>query len=130
MEKGISKLTLHTYLRHPSKNWLFSYIWFLIISSRQTSLSHPPNVKKRPNHEISVIRGSLNKTFLWALLLIVHTWNSSPLQSNLHLQQCTCCTVPSTSEKLHGSPLVWACQWLSSQHLSSPELSHNDSLWT
>ena len=26
-------------------------------------------------------------------------------------------------------PLVWACQWPSSQPLSSPQLSHNDSLW-
>ena len=31
--------------------------------------------------------------------------------------------------KSHGSPLVWACQWPSSQSLSSPQLSHNDSLW-
>ena len=29
----------------------------------------------------------------------------------------------------HGSPLVWACQWPSSLPLSSPQLSHNDSLW-
>ena len=27
-----------------------------------------------------------------------------------------------------GSPLVWSCQWPSSQALSSPQLSHNDSL--
>ena len=31
--------------------------------------------------------------------------------------------------KAHGSPLVWACQWPSSQPLSSPQWSHNDSLW-
>ena len=31
--------------------------------------------------------------------------------------------------KTHRSPLVWACQWPSSQPLSSPQLSHNDSLW-
>ena len=31
--------------------------------------------------------------------------------------------------KAHGSPHVWACQWPSSQPLSSPQLSHNDSLW-
>ena len=43
--------------------------------------------------------------------------------------QCTCCTVPTTSGTPHGSPLVWACQWTSSQPLSSPQLSPNDSLW-
>ena len=29
----------------------------------------------------------------------------------------------------HGSPLVWAWQWPSSQPLSYPQLSHNNSLW-
>ena len=62
---------------------------------------------------------------VWALLLIVHTWNSSPLRSNLLQLQCTCCT----SRRPHGSPLVWACQWPSSQPLSSHQFSHNDSLW-
>ena len=47
---------------------------------------------------------------MWALLLIVHTWNSSPLRSNLLRLQCTC-TVPTTSGRPHGSPLVWVCQW-------------------
>ena len=72
---------------------------------------------------------SLQTFFVWALLLIVHTWNSSPLRSNLLHLQCTCCTVPTTSGRPHGSPLVWACQWPSSQPLSSPQLIHNDSLW-
>ena len=78
------------------------------------------------------IWGSLNKFqtfFLWALLLIVHTWNSSPLRSNLLRLQWTCCTIPTTSARPHGSPLVSVCQWPSSQPLSSPQLSHNDSLW-
>ena len=66
--------------------------------------------------------------FVRALLLIVHTWNSSPLRSNLLRLHCTCCTVPTTSERPHGSPLVWACQWPSSQPLSAPQLSHNDSV--
>ena len=61
--------------------------------------------------------------FVLALLLIVHTWNSSLLRSNLLMQQSTCCTVPTTSGRPHGSPLVWACQWPSSQPLSSPQLS-------
>ena len=43
--------------------------------------------------------------------------------------QCTCCTVPTTSARPHGSPVVWACQWPSSQLLSSPQLSHNNNLW-
>ena len=72
---------------------------------------------------------SFQTFFVWALLLIVHTWNSSPLRSNFLRLQCTCCTVPTISRRPHGSPLVWACQWPSSQPLSSPKLSHNDSLW-
>ena len=63
------------------------------------------------------------------ILLIVHTWNSIPLRSNLLRLQCTCSTVPTTSARPHGSPLLWACQWPSSQSLSSPQLSHNESLW-
>ena len=82
---------------------------------------------------IYIYTRSLNKFpdffFVWALLLIVHTWNSSSLQSNLLQLQCMCCTIPTTSGKPHGSPLVWACQWPSSQPLSSSQLSHNDSLW-
>ena len=66
--------------------------------------------------------------FIWALLLIVHTWNSSPLRSNLLRLQCTCCTIPTTSGRPHGSSLEWACQWHSSQSLSSPQQSHTDSL--
>ena len=72
---------------------------------------------------------SFQTFFVWALLLILHTWNSSPLRSNLLQLQCTCCTVPTTSGRPNGSPLVWACQWPSSQSLSSPQLSHNNSLW-
>ena len=59
---------------------------------------------------VGIIRGSLNKFqdffFVWALLLIVHIWNSSPLRSNLFRLQCTCCTVPTTSGRTLGSPLV------------------------
>ena len=58
--------------------------------------------------------------------MIVHTWNSSPLWSNLLRLPCTCSTIPTTSGRPHGSPLVWACQWPSSQPLSS-QFSHNDS---
>ena len=72
---------------------------------------------------------SFHTFFVWAFLLIVHTWNSSPLRSTLLRLQCTCCIVPTTSARLHGSPLVWACQWPSSQPLSSPQLSHKDSLF-
>ena len=74
------------------------------------------------NHE----KGS-QTFFVWSL--IVHTWNSSSLQSNLLRLQCTCSTVPTTSGRLRGSPIVRAYQRPSSQPLSSPQLSHNDSLW-
>ena len=72
---------------------------------------------------------SFQTFFVWALLLIGHTWNSSPLRTNLLRLQCTGCTVLITSGRSHGSPLVWVCQWPSSQPLSSPQLSHNDRLW-
>ena len=75
------------------------------------------------NHKMS-----FQTFFVWALLLILHTWNCNPLRSNLLRLQCTC-TVQSTFGRSHGSPLVWACQWPSSQPLSSPQFSHNDSLW-
>ena len=55
------------------------------------------------------LRGSLNKFpefLVWALLLIVHTWNSSLLRSNILRLQCTCCTVPITSASLE----VLLCQ--------------------
>ena len=55
-------------------------------------------------------------------------WNSSLLRSNLLWLQCTW-TVPTTSGRPHGSFLVWACQWPLLQPPSSPQLSHNDSLW-
>ena len=72
---------------------------------------------------------SFQTFFVWALLLIVHSWTSSPLPSNLLWLQGTCCTVLTTSGRPHGRPLVWACQWPSLKPLSSPQLSHNDSLW-
>ena len=73
---------------------------------------------------------SFQTFFVWTLLLIVHTWNSSPLPSNLFRLQWTCCTVPTTSGRPHGIPLVWVCLCPSSQPLLSSQLSHNDdSLW-
>ena len=80
------------------------------------------------NYRYEVHTISFQTFFVWALLLIVHTWNSSPLRSNLLWQQCTCCTVTTTSERSHGSPLVRACQWPSSQPLSSAQFSHDDIL--
>ena len=71
---------------------------------------------------------SFQTFFVWALLLIVHTWNSNPLQTNLLWLQCTC-TVPTISGIPQWSPLVWLCRWPSSQPLSSLLLSHNNSLW-
>ena len=71
---------------------------------------------------------SFQTFFVWTLLLIVHKWSSSPLRSNLLRLKCTCFTIPTTSARPHGSPFVRACQWPSSQPLSSPQLSHNDSL--
>ena len=88
-------------------------------SFKNVFANHISNIYK--DHYIS-----FQTFFMGALLLIVHTWNSSPLQSNFLRLQCTC-TVPTTSGRPHESPLVWACQWPSSQPLSSPQLSHNTS---
>ena len=85
----------------------------------------------RSSWQFKYLPGSLNKfpdVLVWALLLIVHTWNPCPFRSKLLRSQCTYCTVPTNSGGLHGC-LVWACQWPSSQPLLSPQLSHNDSLW-
>ena len=42
---------------------------------------------------------------------------TSPLRSNLLWLQCI---VPATAGRSYGNPLVWACQWPSSQPLSYP----------
>ena len=104
----------------------------LNLTSQKLSLQYYINLKSCPItlHTIAYLRGAYDKFpdfFVWALLLRVHTWNSSPLWSNLlrlHLLYRS-----NNLWRPHGSPLVWACQWPSSQSLSSPQLSHNDSLW-
>ena len=72
---------------------------------------------------------SFQTFFVWAILLIVHTGNCSPLRRNLLRLQCTCCTVPTTARRPHGGPLGLARQCPSSQPLSSPQLFHKGSLW-
>ena len=52
------------------------------------------------NLEVQGAYDSFQTFFVWALFLIVHTWNSSPLRSNPLRLQCTCCTVPTTSGRL------------------------------
>ena len=58
---------------------------------------------------------SFQTFFVLALLLIVHTWNSSPLRSNLLRLQCTCCSVPTTSE---NSMEVLLCERINDQRHS------------
>ena len=106
--------------------------FFIIPSNGYPFKVHDPYFSSGVTHNsLFLIQGSLNKfpdffcmgTFIDSKHIKLFLW------SNLFWLQCTCCTVPTTSERPHGSPLVWACQWLSSQPLSSPHLSHNDSLW-
>ena len=59
--------------------------------------------------------------FVWTLLLIVYTWNCSPLRNNLLWLQCTSCTVPTTPGRPHGISLVWVS-------FIFTKLSHNDIL--
>ena len=124
----------HTHTHTDSHTYTHTHIYIYIYKYFVICLNHCTNYFILLYSEVKKIhiRGSLNKFqtfFVWALLLTVHTWNSSPLWSNLLRSQCTCCTVPKASGTPHGSPLVWACQWPSSQALSSPQLSHNNSLW-
>ena len=108
--------------RVSEEEWKRAYTTFYIVTQAEwhKSLS------------LDEIQGSLNKFpdffCMGTFIDSTHIWNSSPLTSNLLQLQCTC-TVPTTSARPHGSPLVWACQWPFSQPLSSPQLSHNDSLW-
>ena len=102
----------------------------LKICCHSDSCERPPaenRVKNSPGVKYEVYTISFQTFFVWALLLSVQTWNSRPLRSNLFRLQCTC--IVTTSGIPQGRPLVWACQWPSSQPLSSPQLSHNDSLW-
>ena len=50
-------------------------------------------------YEVSSIR--FQTFFVWELLLIVHTWNASPLRSNLLRLQCICCAIQTTSGRPH-----------------------------
>ena len=106
------------------KSWKKHYTKNLAVQSLTFSLTNKPN-------NIDVYIWGLFKKFpdfcMRALLLIIHTWNSTPFRSNLLWLQSTC-IISTTSGRPHGSPLVWPCQWPSSQPLSSPQLSHNDSL--
>ena len=53
---------------------------------------------------------SFQTFFVWALLLIVHIWNSSPLRSNLLRLQCTCCTKNLFQQLLEGPMEVLLCE--------------------
>ena len=105
----------------PPKNDIKVFLW------RPLLFLHFLKNQKSIKYEAHTI--SFQTFFVREISLIVHTWNSSPLRSNLLRLLCTCCTVPTTFGSPHGSPLVWPCQWPSSQPLSSPQLSHTDSLW-
>ena len=69
-----------------------------------------------------MVKISFQTFFIWALLLIV------PFE----VISSGCNALVVVFQQLLEGPtevLVWACQWPSSQPLSSPQLSHNDSLW-
>ena len=126
---GYPICTPHTHTSKQTRTCILTYTH----TKEYTYTVHTSILMHKPNCTCTFYRYedhsiSFQTFFVWALLLIVHTWNSSPLRSNLLRLQCTCSIVPTTTGRPHGSPLVWACQWPSSQPLSSLQLSHNDSL--
>ena len=53
------------------------------------------------------IQGSLNKFLdFFRMGTFIDSTHMKPLRSNLLRLQCTCCTVPTTSGRPNGSPLV------------------------
>ena len=53
---------------------------------------------------------SFQTFFVWALLLIVHTWNSSPLRSNLLRLQCPCTVSTLVVPFLEGPMEEFLCE--------------------
>ena len=101
-------------------------VFLVTIPSVPTSVAITGNIML---HSFFQLSGKTYEVHTYGhFLLIVHTWNSSPLRTNHLRLQCTCCIVPTTPARPHWSPLVWACQWPMPQPLSSPQLSYNESL--
>ena len=107
----------HIYIYICTHIWI--YIYMNIYMNKHSYIyiyiySHEHNTHTHNIHTyIYIYRRSLKSFqtfFVWALLLIVHTWNSSPLRNNIPRLQCTC-TLTTTSGSPHRRPLVWACQW-------------------
>ena len=115
-----------TYFCFTHDFWYLLFLWFYFIFFFSNKIEWNFHGVYISPSRCWLVRGSLNK---FIDFFCMDTWNSSTLRSNLLRLQCTCCTVPTTSGRPHGGPLVWACQWPSSQPLLSPHLSHNDSLW-
>ena len=83
-------------------------------------------IKKHRNRNLQVSLNKFPDFFRMGTYMIVHTWNSSALRSNpppaaIHLLYHS-----NSFWKAHGSPLVWANQWPSSQPLSSPQFERSD----
>ena len=94
-------------------------IWYITRYSRREYKR-----KCRVTYEVHTI--SFATYFVWALLLIVHTWNSSPLRSNLLRLQCTCCTVPTTSGVMTSLLLVHLSSSLTGSLSSLNLLCHSE----
>ena len=80
-------------------SWIFS-MYFLLSAGGSSRLFKKKYIYE--DHEIS-----FQTFFVWALLLVVHIWNSRPLRNNLLLLQCTCCTF---QQLLEGPKEVLLCE--------------------
>ena len=104
-----------------------SAVYFYIIKHIPWT-KHNTSNNIRPNHGLFLYLLA-SKPLIMISPICDHllSQHSCPLRIDFFRLQCTC-TVPTTSGMPHGSLLVWACQSPSSQPLSSPQLSHNNSI--
>ena len=90
-----SPVLTHQYYYHLSLE-----VSFILEKKQNTKLKTSFKI-----YEVHTI--SFQTFFVWALLLIVHTWNTCPFRNNFFRLLCTCCTILTSSERPHEIYQLW-----------------------